>query len=594
MGKYALIIGIENYPSNSGQEKVTFAKNDAAEMANYARSAGFQLIGEGPILDQEATYSQIIEWLDLMFHYVQADDFVLLYYAGHGYYSEYGGYLIPYDYNSNYEKNESTCISFDIINKRLKNKKPAKFVFFLDTCHSGFAGEQIDIRARGSLKYKKAGKKAQKKVVSQIKNMVRGSTPGYFIGRVIFTSSSPHEPSIGIDAYKHGLFTYYLLQGLKSETNQPEMDIEELIRLTKDMVISYSIKNRLRQTPTAYTSIQGKFYIPTYKPLTNSETIPFNDVENDTVFVWLKKHLLYYRLDRFKSLATIFLVVLVIVITLLLSPLIQKTGSQFGPIEGVKVNDNILTAFDVRGNQWVKNFHSKINRHVVVDIDKDGEKDVLLGFSVDGVEGGRVIVFNTNGKEKWRFFYNSPYPYYGSLRGKLMVTDLKVYDENRERIIAVLLKDFHWYQSVFVVLNPGGEQLKEFWHPGHMHQIEKVKDTYIIHAVNNDLRQTALSKNLRRNFAVVFGLKFENIYGQAPPYMGISKKNIHFEWYYVLSDQEESFQRMEAFKDKFSITVTCGLVLYIDDAGNVLRRGHTDGYSCKDSLSLIQLNPKKQ
>ncbi|NIM13978.1 MAG: hypothetical protein GTO45_18185 [Candidatus Aminicenantes bacterium] len=593
MGKYALIIGIENYPSDSGQEKVKYAKNDAAEMAHYARSAGFQLIGDGPIMDEKAAYSQIIEWLDLMFHYVQPDDFVLLYYAGHGYYSEYGGYLIPYDYNSNNEKNESTCISFDSINKRLKNKKPAKFVFFLDTCHSGFAGEQIDIRSRNSLKYKKAGIKARRKVKTQINNMVRGVKSGYSTGRVVFTSSSPHEPSIGIDEFKHGLFTYYLLQNLKPKSLEPEINIEELIILTKNRVISYSIKNRLRQTPTAYTNIQGEFYIPTYTPPPDSELSTYGEIVKETLIQRLK-HVLYNRLDRFKSLATILLVVLGIVITLLLSPLIQKTGSQFGPIEGVKINDNILAAIDVRGNQWVKNFHSKINRHVVADIDKDGEKDVLVGFSVDGDEGGRVIAFNTNGKEKWRFFYNSPYPYYGSLRGKLAVTDLRVFDENQERIITVLLKDFHWYQSVFVVLNPGGEKLKEFWHPGHMHQIEKVKDTYIIRAVNNDLRQTALSKNPRKNFSVIFGLRFENIYGQAPPYFGISRKNINFEWYYVLSDQDESFTQMVPFEDKISISISCGLVFYLNDAGTVLRRGLTDGYSCDDSLNLIPLNLLKR
>jgi len=266
MPKYALIIGIENYPSDSGQEKVKFAKNDAAEMALYARSAGFQLIGEDPILDHKATYSHVIESLDSMFNYVQTDDFVLIYYAGHGYYSEYGGYLIPYDYNSNNEKNESTCISFDSINKRLRSKKPAKFVFFLDTCHSGFAGKQIDIRSGLSPGYQKPAKKAQKKVRVQINSMVRGPKRGYSTGRVVFTSSSPHEPSVSIDEFKHGLFTYYLLQYLKRKSHQPEVNIEELILFVKKAVLSYSIKHHLKQTPVAYTNIQGEFNIPTYQP----------------------------------------------------------------------------------------------------------------------------------------------------------------------------------------------------------------------------------------------------------------------------------------------------------------------------------------
>lgn len=285
MKKYALIIGIENYPSKSSQQKVKFAKNDAEEMAVYARSADFKLIGDAPILDDKATYSQVIEWLELMFHYVQPDDFVLLYYAGHGYYSEYGGYLIPYDYDSDNEKNESTCISFNSINIRLKNKKPAKFVFFLDTCHSGFAGKQIDIRSGHSLEYKEASKKAREKVTTQINNMTKLGKHKHFIGRVVFTSSSPHETSMGIDEFKHGLFTYYLLQCLRSKSYQTEINIEELILLTKDMVISYSIKHRLKQTPMSYTNIQGEFYIPTYNRVNNNEAVlKVSDYTNNTEF----------------------------------------------------------------------------------------------------------------------------------------------------------------------------------------------------------------------------------------------------------------------------------------------------------------------
>jgi hypothetical protein len=263
--KYALIIGIENYPAASGQQKVKYAKNDATEMANYARRAGFDLIGYGPILNKKATYSEVIEWLDFMFHHVTSKDFVFLYFAGHGYYSEFGGYLIPYDYNSNKEVNESTCVSFDSINMRMQKKKPAKFVLFLDTCHSGFAVKQIDIRAAQFADYEKASEEAQLKVTKQIRDMAQMASNENFTGRVIFTSSSPHEPSIGIDEYEHGLYTYFLLECLKSESHELEIDIEKLINFTKEQIRSYSIQHQIKQTPVAYTNIQGKFCIPTYK-----------------------------------------------------------------------------------------------------------------------------------------------------------------------------------------------------------------------------------------------------------------------------------------------------------------------------------------
>ncbi len=95
--KYALIIGIENYPETSGQAKVRYALNDCKAMAQYfEKDAHFSL--EELLLDEKATYTKIIEALDKLFHYVEPEDWVAIHYAGHGHYSEYGGFLIPYNY----------------------------------------------------------------------------------------------------------------------------------------------------------------------------------------------------------------------------------------------------------------------------------------------------------------------------------------------------------------------------------------------------------------------------------------------------------------------------------------------------------------
>jgi hypothetical protein len=143
---YSLIMGIENYPEISGQTKVNYAGNDVKAMADYARQAGFQLISEKPLLDEDVTYQKVLQKLKSLFHIANADDFILLYFAGHGFYSEDGGYLIPFDYQEGNAIDESSCISFDSIDKRFKNKKTKHFIFLLDTCHSGYAGKQMDIR----------------------------------------------------------------------------------------------------------------------------------------------------------------------------------------------------------------------------------------------------------------------------------------------------------------------------------------------------------------------------------------------------------------------------------------------------------------
>jgi hypothetical protein len=262
--KYALIIGIENYPGLSILPRVSYAINDALEMAYYVRQAGFHLIKGKPLLDKEASYDQVISQLKLLFHYAKPEDFILLYYAGHGYYSEDGGYLIPFDYPKEHDIDEHTCISFDSINKRFKNKKTKRFLFFLDTCHSGFAVNQVDIRSPLS-KNINVSLQTQKKIESQMEDMLEKNELSENVCRVIFTSSDPTEISHSIERFKHGLFTYYLLSGLMVKSRKKVINVEKLIPRVKDNILKYCSKHHLEQTPNAYTHIQGKFLIPAYK-----------------------------------------------------------------------------------------------------------------------------------------------------------------------------------------------------------------------------------------------------------------------------------------------------------------------------------------
>jgi tetratricopeptide (TPR) repeat protein len=264
--KYSLVMGIENYPGISGQTKVSYAINDAKSMAEYARKAGFHLIDGKPLLDGEATYKKVIEKLRYLFHIAEADDFILLYFAGHGFYSEDGGYLIPFDYQKENAIDESSCISFDSIDKRYKNKKTRYFIFFLDTCHSGYAGKQMDIRGAGSdSRDIHITLEAQEKVKSEMEALLQKGEKSRGIGRLIFTSSAPTEKSHHSDDFQHGLFTYYLLSSLKVKTNEKQVNVEDLVRSVKDNVIDFCLRNNWEQTPTAYSNIQGAFYLPAYE-----------------------------------------------------------------------------------------------------------------------------------------------------------------------------------------------------------------------------------------------------------------------------------------------------------------------------------------
>jgi hypothetical protein len=261
--------------------------------------------------------------------------------------------------------------------------------------------------------------------------------------------------------------------------------------------------------------------------------------------------------------------------------------TSFGLIERAEIKENSLIAFDKNGNQWQKAFESKIFRHAVTDIDGDGKKEILVGFSAENKESNQVIVFDSKENKKWVYLFEPQNAYINSSSGKFSVRDLKVFIEKKIKIIAVLFADEYWYQSALIILSPGGKKLKELWHPGHLHQIEKIKDVFIVRAVNNDLRQTSISKNPKRYFSVIFGIKYENIFGQAPPYFGRLEKNDQFDWYCILSDQQVSFLEMKVLEEKILACTTCGKCFYFNEKGPLENVGYTDGYSCKEPLNLL-------
>ena len=262
---YSLVMGIENYPEISGQTKVNYAGNDVKAMADYARQAGFHLIDDKPLLDEDVTRIKIIDNLEYLFDIADEDDFILLYFAGHGCYSKAGGFIIPFDYQQENKINEGSCISFRSINDRLQNKKTNHFIFFLDMCHSGYAGKQIDIRAAKSESRDIHTTETEEKIKSEMEAMLHKDEISQGVGRLIFTSSAPNEKSYHTDDFQHGLFTHFLLSGLKPKTNEKQVNVEDLVHTVKAKVADFCFKNKWKQTPTSYLNIEGAFFLPAYE-----------------------------------------------------------------------------------------------------------------------------------------------------------------------------------------------------------------------------------------------------------------------------------------------------------------------------------------
>jgi uncharacterized caspase-like protein len=131
---------------------------------------------------------------------------VLIYYAGHGAPevdaagTESDGiskYLIPR--NADPESLYSTALPMDEIQRIFGRIQAERVVMLLDTCYSGSAGGRTFTRQQLRSNH----------LNDQFLERLTRSK-----GRVIITAAGPNEVALETSELGHGLFTYYLLEGL--------------------------------------------------------------------------------------------------------------------------------------------------------------------------------------------------------------------------------------------------------------------------------------------------------------------------------------------------------------------------------------------
>jgi uncharacterized caspase-like protein len=173
--KKALVIGINEYPSHP----LKGAVNDAKVISELLKINGNDSTNfEVKPLYNVKTKSELLTEIAAFFE-VSAD-MALLYFAGHGYVNELGGFIITPDH-----KRYDEGISMDHILSLANGSKIRNKVIILDCCKSGsFA------MPNGN-----------------------GSITPIYSGISILTSSREDEPSKEING--HGVFTNLLIEGLK-------------------------------------------------------------------------------------------------------------------------------------------------------------------------------------------------------------------------------------------------------------------------------------------------------------------------------------------------------------------------------------------
>lgn len=197
----AIVIGIEQYRQRL--PKADYAVNDARLMTDYLiKDLGIPEESVVTLINDRALKSDLEKYFDRwLSNNVEEDSLVFIYFSGHGAPNIRNGeaYLVPYDGDPTYI--EETCYPLNRLYGALEKIKAREIFVALDSCFSGAGGKSV--LAKGT-----------KPLVINL-----NKTPRSAQNIVTFSASSADEVSSSYEDKNQGLFTYFLIRGLRGEAD---------------------------------------------------------------------------------------------------------------------------------------------------------------------------------------------------------------------------------------------------------------------------------------------------------------------------------------------------------------------------------------
>ena len=213
---WAVVIGVASYHH---MPVLRYTDDDAYRMYAFLKSPEGGALDDDHIrilVDEEATLGNIKRTMSDIFGQAGANDLVLLYFSGHG----LRGAFLPFDFDGYHNK-----LLHEEVNAILK-RSPAKYKLCIaDACHSG------------SLLAMRGGNPNQ--TMSDYYNRLAQANPG----TALIMSSKSDETSLESSGLRQGVFSHFLIRGLKGEAdvdNDKYVSVQELYNFVNRNVRSYT------------------------------------------------------------------------------------------------------------------------------------------------------------------------------------------------------------------------------------------------------------------------------------------------------------------------------------------------------------------
>lgn len=229
--KFAVLIGISGYPQFPTEKRLKYADRDASEFAEFLRTPSAGAFPESNIrlvTNEHATRAGIKQAMAWLSARSTADDVVYVYFAGHGVTDSFGrAYFMPWD-GSPFQPEIAGIGADEFLGDFRRRISAKQLIFFVDACHAGAALTSAGLTDRDASNTTAALLESWNRELATRNELT-----------MAFLSASANQRSYEDQAVAHGLFTWYLLEGLrgKADRNQDgKITASELRRFIVDGV----------------------------------------------------------------------------------------------------------------------------------------------------------------------------------------------------------------------------------------------------------------------------------------------------------------------------------------------------------------------
>lgn len=255
---YLITIGVSEYANKSYNLK--YAAKDAKDMeAAWSSGNNYSKVYSKSLVNAAVNKNMLAEIRSFLKN-CKANDQVVIFIAGHGVLdSKFDYYFATADMDFN--SPEKNGIAFAEIEKILDEIKALKKLLIMDTCHSGEVDKDdvvadnaavtkttnVTFRNVGTaVKHKSMGMQQTTELMKELFFDMRKGT-----GATIISSAGGYELAMESDEWNNGLFTYVMLNGIKTKEADLDKNGSIMISELKDYVAAkvFSLSNGV-QSPT--------------------------------------------------------------------------------------------------------------------------------------------------------------------------------------------------------------------------------------------------------------------------------------------------------------------------------------------------------